>query len=57
MNKIRNRKKKNRYLLYAIVLLLSIGYAAFSTTLKIQGEFGILSTNVKVEWQNLKRKR
>ena len=46
------KKKKTLYKLYALVLIVTIGYAAFSVLLKTRGTFGILPTNVSVIWQN-----
>ena len=47
-----NRKRSSFYTLAILILFLSIGFAIYSVTLRLNGGFGIKSTNVKVEWRN-----
>ena len=49
---MKNKKKSAYYLFVGLVIVLSIGFAAYATTLNLNGNFGVLSTKVKVEWES-----
>lgn len=50
---MRNRKKKNKYMLILVVILaVSIGYAAVSTTLKFSGTATVMKHSWDVHWSN-----
>ena len=49
----RSKKRLNKYLLLVLLLAISIGFAFLSTTLKINGIFGVKGNTWDIHWENV----
>ena len=54
---MRRRKNNKIYSLIIILLILTIGFAALSTTLKINGNAIISKNTWSIYWNNIERKK
>ena len=46
-------RKTNKYFLLILLLAVSIGFALLSTTLKINGNFGVKGSTWDIHWENV----